>query len=110
MEPTVSAAKLVPEEEDQAQRREQALYAGLDVRQLSELPADQRFTKILSLSLDDQLEVADSLRRGKGKELLEDLSPKDKETLLANEQSRGSGDGRARAGETFARSLQRTPA
>jgi uncharacterized protein (DUF1800 family) len=83
MDPTVSAAKLAPDEEDQAQRREQALYAGLDVRQLSELPANQRFTKILSLSLDDQLEVADSLRRGKGKELLEDLSPKDKETLLA---------------------------
>ena len=83
MDPPVLAAKSAPEEEDQAQRREQALYGDLDVQQLSNLPADQRFSKILGLSLDDQLEVADSLRRGKGKELLEGLSAKDKETLLA---------------------------
>ena len=83
MDLPVLAAKSAPEEEVQPQRREQALYADLDVQQLSNLPADQRFSKILGLSLDDQLEVADSLRRGKGKELLEGLSAKDKETLLA---------------------------
>jgi uncharacterized protein (DUF1800 family) len=83
MEPTVSAAKLAPEEGDQARRREQAPYADLDVQQLATLPADQRFKKILGMSTDDQLEVADSLRHGKGQELLEGLSPKEKETLLA---------------------------
>ncbi len=83
MEPTVSAAKLAPEEEEQARKREQVLYADLDVQQLQELPADHRFKKILSMSAHDQLEVADSFRRGKGQELLEGLCPKDRETLLA---------------------------
>ena len=83
MEPSVSAAKLAPEEEDQGRRREQTLYADLDVQQLPGLPADQRFKKILGMSTDEQLEVADSLRRGEGQELLEGLSPKEKETLLA---------------------------
>jgi uncharacterized protein (DUF1800 family) len=83
MEPTVSAAKLAAEEGDQARRREQAPYADLDLEQVAKLPADQRFKKILGMSTDDQLEVADSLRHGKGQELLEALSPKEKETLLA---------------------------
>ncbi|MGB7599594.1 MAG: DUF1800 domain-containing protein [Candidatus Sulfotelmatobacter sp.] len=83
MDPSVSAAKLAPEEEDRAQRGERALYADLDVQQLPELPADQRFKKILGMSTDEQVEVADSLRRGKGQALLEGLSPKEEETLLA---------------------------
>ena len=83
MEPTVSAAKLTPEEEDQARRREQTVSTELDVQQLAELPAEQRFKKIVSMSTEEQVEVADSLRRGKGQELLEGLSPKEKETLQA---------------------------
>jgi uncharacterized protein (DUF1800 family) len=82
LDPTVSAVKIAPKE-DEGRRREQVLYADLDIQQLQELPADQRFEKILSMSADDQLEVADSFRRGKGQELLEGLSPKDRETLLA---------------------------
>jgi uncharacterized protein (DUF1800 family) len=83
METDVAVAKLAPEENDQGRRRERALYADLDVQQLPELPADQRFKKILGMSTDEQVEVADSLRRGKGQEMLEGLSPKEKETLLA---------------------------
>ena len=79
---TVSAVKVAPKE-DEERSREPALYADVDVQQLPKLAADQRFQKILSMSADDQLEVADSLRRGKGRELLEGLSPKDKEILLA---------------------------
>jgi uncharacterized protein (DUF1800 family) len=82
MEPTVSAAKLAPEEEDQARRLEQTASADQDMQQLPELPAEQRFKKILSMSTDEQVEVADSFRRGKGQELLQGLSPKEKETLL----------------------------
>ncbi|MFZ0771895.1 MAG: DUF1800 domain-containing protein [Candidatus Sulfotelmatobacter sp.] len=76
-------AKMTPEEEEQARRREEQLYADLDVQQLPSLPADQRFKKILSMSPAAQLSFADSLRGGKGQEFLEGLAPKQKEILLA---------------------------
>ena len=83
MAPAAPPAKMTPEEEEQARRREEQLYADLDVQQLPSLPADQRFKKVLSLSPAAQLAVADSLRGGKGQEFLEGLPPKQKETLLA---------------------------
>ena len=77
------AAKLTPEDEPQARRREEQLYADLDVQQLTSLPADQRFKKVLSMSATAQLAIADSLRGGKGQEFLAGLPPRQKETLLA---------------------------
>src|SRR6202162_2046681 len=77
------AARLTPEDEQQARRREEQLYADLDVQQLTSLPADQRFKKVLSMSATAQLAIADSLRGGKGQEFLEGLPPRQKETLLA---------------------------
>jgi len=71
------------QEAEQARRREDQLYADLDVKQLSSLPADQRFKKVLSLSPEAQLAFADSLRGGKHQELLDGLPPKQKEILLA---------------------------
>ena len=41
--------------------------------------------KILSMSPTEQVAFADSLRGGKGQEVLEGLTPKQKETLLAHE-------------------------
>ena len=76
-------AKPTPEDEEQARLREQRLYTDLEVQQLANLPPDQRFKKILGMSLDAQLTLADSLRGGKGQEFLEGLTPKQKETLLA---------------------------
>src|SRR3984957_3705273 len=77
------AAKLTPEDEQQARRREEQLYADLDVQQLTSLPSDQRFKKVLSMSATAQLAIADSLRGGKGQEFLEGLPARQKETLLA---------------------------
>jgi uncharacterized protein (DUF1800 family) len=77
------AAKLTPEDGPQARRREEQLYADLDVQQLTSLPADQRFKKVLSMSATAQLAIADSLRGGKGQEFLAGLPPRQKETLLA---------------------------
>jgi uncharacterized protein (DUF1800 family) len=76
-------AKLTPEEQSQARRREQQLYADLEVQQLPSLPPDQRFKKILSMPVEQQVLFADSMRGGKGQEFLEGLSPKQKESLLA---------------------------
>jgi len=72
-----------PEEEEQARLREERLYSDLEVQQLPNLPPDERFKKVLSMTPESQLAVADSLRGGKGKEFLEGLTPKQKETLLA---------------------------
>jgi uncharacterized protein (DUF1800 family) len=76
-------AKLTPEEEKEAHRREEQLYADLEVSSLPSLPPDQRFKKVLSMSTQAQIAFADSLRGGKGQEFLEGMSPKQKETLLA---------------------------
>jgi uncharacterized protein (DUF1800 family) len=77
------ASKLTSEDEQQARRREEQLYADLDVQQLTSLPADQRFKKVLNMSATAQLAIADSLRGGKGQEFLEGLPAMQKETLLA---------------------------
>jgi len=76
-------AKPTPEDQEQARRREEQLYADLEVQQLPNLPPDQRFKKILGMSATQQVAVADSLRGGKAPALLEGLAPKQKETLLA---------------------------
>jgi uncharacterized protein (DUF1800 family) len=76
-------AKLTREEDEQARRREEQLYADLEVAQLPSLLPEQRFKKILSMTPAQQVALADSLRGGKGQEFLEGLSPKQKETLLA---------------------------
>ena len=75
--------KPTPEEEGQARMREERLYSDLEVQQLPNLAPDERFKKVLSMTPESQLALADSLRGGKGTELLEGLSPKQKETLLA---------------------------
>src|SRR5580698_5218270 len=83
------ATKPTPEEEEQARLREERLYSDLEVQQLPNLPPDERFKKVLSMTPEAQLAVADSLRGGKGKELLEGLTPKQKETLLAMDDPGG---------------------
>jgi uncharacterized protein (DUF1800 family) len=81
--PPSSPTKLTPEEEEQTRRREEQLYADLEVQRLPSLPPDERFKKVLGMSPQQQLALADSLRGGKGQEFLEGLTPKQKETLLA---------------------------
>jgi uncharacterized protein (DUF1800 family) len=75
--------KLTAEEKEQARLRDEQRYADLELQQLPTLPPDQRFKKVLSMSPQAQLGLADSLRGGKGQEFLEGLTPKQKETLLA---------------------------
>ena len=74
---------LTAEEQEQARQREERLYSDLDVQQLPSLPPDQRFKKVLNMSLEEQVALADSLRGGKGQEFLEGLPPRQKEILLA---------------------------
>jgi uncharacterized protein (DUF1800 family) len=72
-----------PEEKAEARRREERLYADLDVEGLLNLPPDQRFKKVLAMTPEEQLIFADSLRGGKGPEFLEGLDSRQKEILAA---------------------------
>ncbi len=72
-----------PAEEAEAQRREDRLYADLKVQGLVDLPADQRYKKVMAMSTDEQVAFADSLKGNKGDDFLAGMDPKQKETLMA---------------------------
>jgi uncharacterized protein (DUF1800 family) len=76
-------AKPAPMNDPGARAREDRLYADLDVQKLPDVPPDQRYRKVLAMSVEDQVAFADSLRGGKGQDFLNGLEPKQKETLLA---------------------------
>jgi len=77
------AAQSAPVDDFEARRREERLYADLEVQTLLDLPPDQRYKKVLSMSADQQVAFAETLRGGKGQEFLAGLDPKQKETLQA---------------------------
>src|SRR5208283_432556 len=77
------AAQSAPMDDFEARRREERLYADLEVQTLLDLPPDQRYKKVLSMSSDQQVAFAETLRGGKGQEFLAGLDPKQKETLQA---------------------------
>src|SRR5579871_6830311 len=85
-EPTMAPPpekKLTPEEEAEARRREDRLYADLKVQSLLDLPPDDRYKKVLAMSADEQIAFADSLRGPKGQQFVADMNPRQRETLLA---------------------------
>ncbi len=81
--------KMSPEEEAEAHRREERLYADLAIQGLPNLPPDERYKKVMAMSPEDQLAFADSLRGGKGQDFLVGLNPKQKETLMAMNNPQG---------------------
>lgn len=75
--------KMTPEEEAEARRREDRLYADLKVQSVIDLPAAQRYKRVMAMSPDEQIAFADSLRGGKGQDFFEGMDPKQRETLQA---------------------------
>ena len=75
--------KMTPEEEAEARRREDRLYADLKIQGLMDLSPDERYKKVLAMTTAEQVTFADSLRGGKGQEFLDGMEPKQKETLMA---------------------------
>jgi uncharacterized protein (DUF1800 family) len=67
----------------EARRREERLYADLKVQSLADLPPEERYKKVMSMSVEEKVAFADSMRGGKGQEFLTGLDPKQKETLMA---------------------------
>src|SRR6201997_4591770 len=85
----MNETKPAPVDDAEARRMEERLYADLEVQKLPDLPPDPRYKKVLSLSADQQLSFADSLRGGKGQEFLDGLNPRQREILLAMNNPQG---------------------
>ena len=84
-----STADAMANNDQQARLREERLYADLKVQQLIDLPPDERYKKVISMSPEEQLAFADSMRGGKGQEFLTGLDPRQKETLQAMNNPQG---------------------
>src|SRR5579863_426157 len=85
-----SAEARKPSPDDpEARRREEHLYADLEIQKLPDLPPDQRYKKILAMPADDQVAFADSLRGGKGQDFLAGMDARQKETLQAMNNPQG---------------------
>jgi uncharacterized protein (DUF1800 family) len=87
--PKSASAEMKPADDPEARRREERLYADLEIQKLPDLPPDQRYKKILAMSVDDQVAFADSLRGGKGRDFLTGMDAKQKETLQAMNNPQG---------------------
>ena len=87
--PQPAAVKMTPEEEAEARRREDRLYADLKIQSFIELPPEQRYKKVLAMSPDEQIAFADSLRGGKGQDFFEGMEGKQRETLQAMNNPQG---------------------
>ncbi len=70
-------------DEEQARRREDRLYADLKTDDLLDLPPDQRMKAILKMSPEDQRAIGTSLKGDKRDEFMEGMKPQQRETLMA---------------------------
>lgn len=66
-----------------ARRREDRLYADLQMQGLMDLSPDQRYKKVMAMSTQEQMIFGDSMRGGRGLDFLAGMDPKQKETLLS---------------------------
>jgi uncharacterized protein (DUF1800 family) len=66
-----------------ARRREDKLYADLKAQQLLDLPPDQRMREILRMSPEDRLALTRAVKGNQKDEMLEGMSPAQRETLMA---------------------------
>jgi len=84
-EDTVSkpTPQVTAEEEAEAHRREDRLYADLKVESLLDLPPSERYKKVLAMSPEEQIAFADTLKGGKGQEFIDGLDARQKEVLQA---------------------------
>ena len=81
--------KANPTETDNARRREERLYADLKIQELISLPPNDRYKKVLAMSVDEQVAFAGSLRGAKNQEFFDGMDPRQKETLLAMNNPQG---------------------
>jgi uncharacterized protein (DUF1800 family) len=78
-----SPAKLTAEEKMQARVRRQEVRVELGVEQLENLPADERYNRVLAMPANDILALVDALRGSNAQEFLQGMTSAQKETMLA---------------------------
>ncbi|HEY7403200.1 MAG TPA: DUF1800 domain-containing protein [Candidatus Angelobacter sp.] len=78
-----SATTLTPQQRRQQQRREDAMYADLDGPNLLPMSPDDRYKAILKMSAVERLDLARRYRGEKGQQLLEGMTPQQRETIQA---------------------------
>jgi uncharacterized protein (DUF1800 family) len=79
----VSADSAAPPDVGETRRREQRREANLKTQQLLDLPADERMQEILQMPPEEQRALAGTTKGAKGDALMEGMSPKQKETVMA---------------------------
>ncbi|HWX94465.1 MAG TPA: DUF1800 domain-containing protein [Terriglobales bacterium] len=70
-------------DEQEAQHREDRLYADLKAQELLDKPPDQRMKEVLQMSPDEQRALSTSLKGQKADEFMAGMNPKQKEALQA---------------------------
>jgi len=81
--------KMSPAEQAEAQRREDRLYTDLKIQSIADMPADERYKKILAMPADDQIAFANAMRGGKGQDFLAGMNPAQREVLQAMNNPQG---------------------
>jgi len=70
-------------QEELARRREDRFFADMKTQELLNLPPDQRMKEILKMTPEQQRAMANYLRNPKNQNLLDGMTPQQKETLMA---------------------------
>jgi uncharacterized protein (DUF1800 family) len=68
---------------DPMRRREQRRLANVRTQELLDLPADERMQQILEMSANERRALGDTAKGAKADALMEGMSPKQKETVMA---------------------------
>jgi uncharacterized protein (DUF1800 family) len=82
-QPDSTPAMLTPQQRRQQQRREDAMYADIDGPNLFGMSPDDRYKAILKMSPVERLDLARRYRGEKGMQLLEGMTPQQRETIQA---------------------------
>ncbi len=76
--------QVTPEQKQRRQKKLEAqMYADVDSVQLLDLPPDQRYKNILKMSPQERLALGRSLKGGEGMQMVEGMTPQQRETIQA---------------------------
>jgi uncharacterized protein (DUF1800 family) len=77
------ASMPAPQQRQQQKRREEAMYADIDGPNLLQMSPDDRYKAILKMSPFERLDIARTYRGDRGLQLVEGMSPQQRETVEA---------------------------
>src|SRR5581483_8065037 len=80
---SMPSTPVAQKEQQQQQRREDAMYADVEGPDLLQMPPDQRYKAILKMSPYERLDLTRHYRGEKGQQLLDGMTPQQRETIEA---------------------------